>query len=195
MARLERLLDRAYDLIEDGRRADAGPVLDAVVTSDPHNIEAWELYVQISDNRADLDRLARRVRFNRDLTAGEKKEILAYQAYILSHLENRRANVEREDRPDSGSGAALSILGAIFVAAVILWLMVAEVRTTLAFYFLLAFIVGLALWFRRSDQTNEWAGSRNYSYRISTPRLIEGDRPELYLYDPIIKVGPLPEDD
>ena len=195
MARIERLLERAYFLIEAGHLYDAAQVLDAVIEDDPHNIEAWELYVQISDSRSSLEALAERVRRNRDLTSAEKKEILVYQKYILDHLENEQDDYFEGQRTPPGSRSALTILAAILAVVVALWAFVPEVRSMVALYFLVAFILGLGYWFWRSEQVSDWTGSRSFSYGVSTPRLVDTEKTELFFYEPIIKVGPLPDED
>jgi hypothetical protein len=195
MARIQHLLDQAYYLIEEGHLYDAAQVLDMVIEDDPHNIEAWELYVQISDGRTSLELLAERVRRNRHLTFPEKTEILAYQEYILSHLQDGQDQYFEEDQVTESSRSALTILAAILVALLALWSFVPEVRSMLAFYFLVSFIFGLGFWFWKSDQTNAWSSERSFSYGVSSPQLMESEKPELFLHEPIIKVGPLPDDE
>ncbi|HEY2981184.1 MAG TPA: hypothetical protein VGJ22_08390 [Anaerolineales bacterium] len=189
MHKAQRLLDRAYWLVEKRRVADAVHVLNIVICDDPHNIEAWELCVQISGSRQGLQNLAERVRRDRDLTAGEKREILEYQEYMLSHLDRQAA------ASDGGSRSALMIISAILVAVIGLWLVVPEIRRMSAYYFLVAFILGLGYWFWKSDRSERYAGARSFGYEITTPRLVETEKPELFFYEPIIKVGPAPEDD
>ncbi len=195
MARIERLLDHAYDLIEERHIGDAAQVLDAVILNDPHNIEAWELYVQISNTRSSLEMLAERVRRNRDLTTWEKKEILSYQEYILNHLQNEQNDYFDGGQVSGGSRSALTILAAILAAVIALWVFVPEVRTMVAFYFLVAFILALGFWFWKSDRSGEWSGSRSFSYGVSTPQLMDIEKPELFFHEPIIKVGPAPNDE
>jgi hypothetical protein len=183
MARIERLLDQAYYLIEDGHIYDAARVLDAVIEDDPH------------DSRANLELLADRVRRNRDLTSAEKREILSYQEYILNHLQSGQEQYFEEGSISESSKSALTILTAILVALLGLWSFVPEVRSMVAFYFLVAFIIGLGFWFWKSDQSNAWSGSRSFSYGVSTPQLRETEKPELFFYEPIIKIGPMPDEE
>jgi hypothetical protein len=195
MPSVQRLLERAYHLIADNKTRDAAQVLDVVIEGDPHNIEAWELYMQISGSQAGLESLAERVHWNRELNPAEKDEILAYLDYKLSRLENE-SGPDFPIRPaQTGSRPALIIIAVIFVLLVGLWVSVPDVRSMTPFYFLMLFLLGLGVWFWRSDQPGQYGELRSFSYGVTSARLSDNDKPELFFQGPIIKVGPLPEDE
>jgi hypothetical protein len=188
------MLDRAYFLITRDRIREAASVLDIVILDDPHNIEAWELYMQITDSQAGLEALAERVYWNEQLSAQEKDEILSYQQYVLEHLEDEPA-VEAEADPEPGGGSALAIIGVIFVLLLTVWLAVPDIRSMAPFYFLMLFLVGLGYWFWKSEQPGRLRELRSYSYGVQGARLAEPEKPRLFYQEPIIKVGPVPEDE
>jgi hypothetical protein len=189
------MLDRAYFLIAKDRIREAASILDIVILDDPHNIEAWELYMQITASHAGLEALAERVYWHEQLSAPEKDEILSYQQYVLEHLDDPRRDPYEQEVLPAGPRSALFIIGAIFLLLVALWLIVPDVRTMTPYYFLMVFLVGLAYWFWRSDQPGEFGSLRSYSYGVPRAQLGEPEQPRLFYHEPIIKVGPVPEEE
>ena len=194
MPSAQRLLERAYLLIAENKIRDAVQVLDIVILDDPHNIEAWELYMQNTDSVAGLEALAERVHWNRDLTPAEKDEVLSFQDYMLNRLENEEIGFAERRRP-AGSRSAVILIAMIFVLLTAVWVLALDIRRMTPYYFLMLFLIGLGYWFWRSGQPGHFGGMRSYSYGVSGARLAESEKPELFFHEPIIKVGPLPEDE
>jgi hypothetical protein len=173
MPSMQRLLDRAYFLIEENKIRDAALVLDALIQDDPHNIEAWELAMQISSSRAGLEALAERVYWNKDLNSVEKDELLSYLDYMLERLENDRGGEYVVRQSPTGSRSALIIISVIFVLLSALWVIVPEVRGLAPFYFLILFLIVLGFWFWRSDSAGRMGQVRSFSYGIPAARLAD----------------------
>lgn len=88
------LLRRAYQLAENGDHENVARILDAIIQSDPRNIEAWEFYLQTCTCIEELDELADRVQHTSKLTEDEKGDILDYYLYRVDKLEEKTPREE-----------------------------------------------------------------------------------------------------
>ncbi len=88
------LLRRAYQLAENGDHENVAKILNAIIQSDPKNIEAWEFYLQTCTCIEELDELADRVQHTADLTEDEKGDILDYYLYRVDKLEEKTPREE-----------------------------------------------------------------------------------------------------
>ncbi len=86
MAVSSHLLERAYQLINANQMQNAELVLDAVVRVDPKNIEAWIAYMEIHQDRTDLEWLKERILRTREISDQDKSELLQYHAVLIEHL-------------------------------------------------------------------------------------------------------------
>jgi hypothetical protein len=82
-----RLLERAYALLDEQKYEDAALVLEAVVREEPQNVEAWLLYLQISTSEGELTWLGERISASPVLNSTDKENILSYQQYLLEQME------------------------------------------------------------------------------------------------------------
>ena len=57
MARVWELLDKAYLLINAGYPNQARAIINQILTRDPQNIEAWEVYINTCETSSDLEQL------------------------------------------------------------------------------------------------------------------------------------------
>ena len=80
------LLERARQLIDANQIQNAELVLDAVVRVDPQNVDAWKIYLQIHQDRSDLEWLKERILKTRELNEQDKVDILDYQYCLLQQL-------------------------------------------------------------------------------------------------------------
>lgn len=91
------LLERAYQLIHAGQYQNAELVLDAVVRVDPKNIMAWKAYLQVYQNRHDLEWLMERILKVKELSDKDKSDILSYHDRLLQGLYQRKPNDSEEN--------------------------------------------------------------------------------------------------
>jgi hypothetical protein len=80
------LLERAYQLIDANQIENAKLVLDAVVRVEPGNVETWKTYLQICEDRSDLNWLRQRILRTTDLSEQDRDDILEYQSYLVQQL-------------------------------------------------------------------------------------------------------------
>ena len=90
------LMERAYQLIKAGQYQNAELVLDAVVRVDPGNVMAWKAYLQVYQNRRDLDWLMERILKVRELSNSDKMELLAYYNRIVQGPSRVRQDIAEE---------------------------------------------------------------------------------------------------
>lgn len=89
------LLERAYQLINANQMQNAELVLDAVVRVDPKNIEAWIAYLEVHQDRTDLEWLKDRIVRTREISDQDKNELLQYHAVLIEHLKKVEAGTAR----------------------------------------------------------------------------------------------------
>jgi hypothetical protein len=195
MTKAARLLQRAYALVDKNRIEDAALVLDAVVEEEPQNIEAWELYLQISATRSELEWLGKRIQSNKELRPEDKKNILGYQRYLIGQLQSK-TNV----RPRPASERQLAPFSIVVVVLTILVLFVWSGSPS-AKIFLGILVVGSVLlwsWKDRAILVRRVLGPRRFAKELRIPELNQqdppsipgGDRPLITYDKPIIKIGP-----
>jgi hypothetical protein len=89
------LLERAYQLINANQMQNAELVLDAVVRVDPKNIEAWIAYMEVHQDRNDLEWLKDRILRTREISDQDKTELLQYHAVLVEHLKKIESGIVR----------------------------------------------------------------------------------------------------
>lgn len=89
------LLERAYQLINANQLQNAELVLDAVVRVDPKNIEAWIAYMEVHQDRNDLEWLKDRILRTREISDQDKTELLQYHAVLIEHLKKIESGTVR----------------------------------------------------------------------------------------------------
>lgn len=89
----KRLLDQAYDYIEQDEIPVAKHILNVVVSRDPQMVEAWDLYMQICINPGERDQLARRVSQSELIKPENKRDVLAYYEFMNKNLEHEPIRV------------------------------------------------------------------------------------------------------
>src|SRR5690348_15132331 len=97
------LLERAYQLINANQMQNAELVLDAVVRVDPKNIEAWIAYLEVHQDRSDLEWLKDRIARTREISDQDKNELLQYHAVLIEHLKKVEAGTARAHNVQSFS--------------------------------------------------------------------------------------------
>jgi hypothetical protein len=90
-----KLLWRAYQFAESGDHENVARLLDAILESDPKNIEAWEFYLQTCTCIDELDHVADRVQQTKNLSEDEKGDILDYYLYRLDKFEENAPRPEQ----------------------------------------------------------------------------------------------------
>ena len=88
------LLERAYQLVDANQLQNAELVLDAVVRVDPKNVMAWKAYLQIYQDRNDLEWLMDRILKNKELSDKDKADIRAYHDYLIQVLNKCKQNTD-----------------------------------------------------------------------------------------------------
>jgi len=109
MSMASQLLDRAYKLIDANQLENAELVLDAVVRTEPTNVNAWLCYLQIHRNIDDLRWLKERVLDIAELSDNRKLAILDYHDFLVHRLDNP----EIDEGTSVGSGNILPPLPTI----------------------------------------------------------------------------------
>jgi len=190
MALTNRLLEQAYNLVQARRFRDAALALDTLLREEPRNIEAWELYLQISSTREELARLARRVCLTAELSADEKETILSYQRYRLRRLQKKPAGLNRPVQHQWGWAVLIAIpfLGGLVLSAAHL----IGLREGLLGGLFLAGLIGWLITRKRSlsdgDERARLFASEVLPVDLS--RQGEAEPPLLTLDAPIIQIGP-----
>ena len=77
------LMERAYQLIKSGQYHNAELVLDAMVRVDPKNVMAWKAYLQVYQNRRDLEWLMQRISTVKELSDSDKLELRSYHNRLV----------------------------------------------------------------------------------------------------------------
>jgi hypothetical protein len=196
MPKSSRLLRRAYDLVHDNRIDDAALVLDAVVQEDPQNVEAWELYLQISQTVDELEWLGHRIRTTKQLSAVDREAIMSYQEYLLRGLDAEAGKRAATMRQKEWSSAVAVLAIAVMVGAML--------RSQPALAGGLISVLFIGWLFYRSTivapalnryglRARRFAGDiRIPKLKRRRPRLLDpdADRPILVMNEPIIEIGP-----
>jgi hypothetical protein len=183
-------------LVHNNRIDDAALVLDAVVLDDPRNVEAWELYLQISQSVDELEWLGHRIRSTKQLGAVDREAILSYQKYLLRGMDE-----EAEERAASLRQKEWSSAAAVLVMAVMVGSLLRD-QPALAGGLISVLFIGW-LFYRSTITTpalnryglraRRFAGDiRIPQLKRRKPRLLDSDseRPILVLNEPIIEIGP-----
>jgi hypothetical protein len=89
MAKIWELLDKAYVLINTGHINQARFIIEQILSRDPQNIEAWEVYIGTFDSASDLERLKDSVDSIWESQVREKDYLNANRKYILRRLDER----------------------------------------------------------------------------------------------------------
>jgi hypothetical protein len=106
------LLERAYQLINANQMQNAELVLDAVVRVDPKNIEAWIAYLEVHQDRSDLEWLKDRIVRTREISDQDKNELLQYHAVLIEHLKKVEAGTAHAHTVQSFSFRQINDLAA-----------------------------------------------------------------------------------
>lgn len=93
MARAWELLDKAYLLINAGYPRQARSIINQILTRDPQNIEAWEVYIATYNTPADLESLKEAVEsiWKSKVRGGDY--LNANRRYILRRINERIASL------------------------------------------------------------------------------------------------------
>ena len=89
MARVWELLDKAYLLINAGHVHQARFVINQIISRDPQNIEAWEVYISTFDTASDLEKLKDVVESLWESRVQDKDYLNANRRYILRRVDER----------------------------------------------------------------------------------------------------------
>ncbi len=92
--RTTRLLAQAYQLIREHQHQSAEEILDALLSTEPQNVEAWEAYMQLRRDRSELLWLKERVLHTPELSENDKNDILSYHEYLLRKLAHPAQDVK-----------------------------------------------------------------------------------------------------
>lgn len=94
MPTAHHLLERAIQFIDDKQLLNAEMLLDAVVRVEPQNVEAWMVYLQILKQQSRLDWVKERALKTRELSEGEKNDIV--DCYLWQTLQIRHNAASQE---------------------------------------------------------------------------------------------------
>jgi hypothetical protein len=89
MAKAWELLDKAYTLVNAGYVSQAQYIIHKIITHNPQNIEAWELYISTVDTTSELEQLKGSVESIWDAGAQEMDYLDANRRYILRRIDDR----------------------------------------------------------------------------------------------------------
>ena len=93
MARIWELLDKAYLLINAGHIYQARFILDQIISRDPQNIEAWEVYINTYDSAHDLENLKGVVESIWESGVRDMDYLNANRRYILRRIDEHIASL------------------------------------------------------------------------------------------------------
>lgn len=93
MARVWELLDKAYLLINAGYPYRARTIVNQILTRDPQNIEAWDVYINTYTTTSDLENLKDMVELLWKSKVRGKDYLNANRSYILRRINERIANL------------------------------------------------------------------------------------------------------
>lgn len=93
MARVWELLDKAYLLINAGYPYQARTIVNQILTRDPQNIEAWEVYITTYTTTSDLENLKDLVELLWKSKVRGKDYLNANRSYILRRINERIASL------------------------------------------------------------------------------------------------------
>jgi hypothetical protein len=89
MAKSWELLDKAYMLVNAGHVPQAQYLIHKVITHNPQNIEAWELYISTVETQSDLEQLKDAVESLWASGAQAEDYLDANRRYILRRINER----------------------------------------------------------------------------------------------------------
>ena len=93
MARVWELLDKAYLLVNAGYLRQARLIVDRIITSDPQNIEAWDILIRTYSTVSDLEELKGGVDVIWKSRVRGKDYLNANRRYILRRINERIASL------------------------------------------------------------------------------------------------------
>jgi len=89
MTKSWELLDKAYILINTGHVPQAQFVINQIISHNPQNIEAWELYISTIETVSELQQLTHFVESIWDAGAQDNDFLDANRRYILRRINQR----------------------------------------------------------------------------------------------------------
>ena len=93
MTKAWELLDKTYLLINAGFNDQAQQIVGQVISRDPQNIEAWEIYIGTFTNSDELENLKDSVDAIWESGARENDYLEANRNYILRRINERIASL------------------------------------------------------------------------------------------------------
>jgi len=93
MTKVWELLDKAYLLINAGHMYQARHIIEKIISRDPQNIEAWNVYISTFDDRSDLEDLKDMVESIWESMVREKDYLRANRNHILRRVNERIASL------------------------------------------------------------------------------------------------------
>ena len=93
MTKAWELLDKTYLLINAGFNDQAQQIVGQIISRDPQNIEAWEIYISTFDTSGDLEKLKGAVDMMWESGARENDYLEANRNYILRRINERIASL------------------------------------------------------------------------------------------------------
>lgn len=93
MAKAWELLDKTYLLINAGFNDQARQIVRQIISRDPQNIEAWEIYINTIEKSGELERLKDVVDKMWESGARENDYLEANRNYILRRINERIASM------------------------------------------------------------------------------------------------------
>ena len=94
---MTNLLYDAYAHIDAGNIRYARSILESLLDDDPTNVEAWEVYMQISDTREELDFICNQALRSVDFDPASRESILDYYYFLRQKMRYCRADAEAEN--------------------------------------------------------------------------------------------------
>jgi len=93
MARVWDLLDKAYLLIDAGYLNQARTIIRQILTYDPQNVQAWDVYISTYSSASDLEELKESVQLIWRSKVRGKDYLNANLRYILRRINERIASL------------------------------------------------------------------------------------------------------
>lgn len=87
----------AYTHIDAGNIRNARSILESVLDADPTNVEAWEVYMQISDTCEELDFICNQAFLSVDFDLPSRESILDYYYFLRQKMKDCPADAELEN--------------------------------------------------------------------------------------------------
>ena len=93
MPKTWEIFDKANLLIKAGYANQARTLIEEIILREPQNIEAWEMYICMFNDRSELENLKKKIFRIWKSCVRDKDYLMANRTYILRYLDKRIENL------------------------------------------------------------------------------------------------------